>query len=322
MTENIKELLGQSIQLELVDIGASGPDWESYQSLRESARLLRFDPDSRDFRQNPSSGRKEVCINKAVTESTSKEIEIFLTESPYCSSTLEPDKERLSNYPYVDLFEVKQKCSVSSVTLEEGIRFAGFKRPDWIKLDTQGTELRIMKSLPKATLDRILVCEIEASIYPHYKQADTIGDIMNFFEAEDFWVVKVEEHWNTRRRKELNDELNAQFQGFDLKVFKHFTHKEPTTYELFYARTLKGCKKRGYSKDDYLRLYLSHFALGTFEYCIEILDCMIREFGPCETTQRLRELSISTIRDQVAKNRIPYLVESMKFRIGRLLTKA
>ena len=318
MTTNLLSLLS-NVSLELVDIGASGDSWETHQALRDHCRLLRFDPDDRDFRTENSAGEKEVCIHRAVTELDQSNIELFLTEFPYCSSTLEPDFNRIRNYPYIDWFTVKEKVSVPAITLQKGLEEAKFERPDWIKLDTQGTELRIMQSLPRTSLDRVLICEIEASIYPHYKGADTMGTIMDFFEKEEFWIVKTVAHNNTRCCKSLNEEIGGLFQGMGLKAYNHFRHQEPTTFELFYARTLEGCKRRNYSKDDYIRLFLCHYSLGTFEYCLEILDHVRTIFGDCDFISKLREKTVSELKNRVFSNYGAFIFDSLQNRAKRIL---
>jgi FkbM family methyltransferase len=308
-----------NVTLELVDVGASGETWETFRVLKCHSRLLRFDPDERDFRISDLTGDQEVCINRAVTELNEPSIELFLTEFPYCSSTLEPDLGRIKCYPYIDWFTVKKKISVPAITLSQGLEIAKFTRPDWIKIDTQGTELRIVQSLPKATLDQVLIFEIEASIYPHYKKADTVGAIFDFFEKEEFWIVKTVIHDNTRCSKVLNEEIGALFTGMGTKVYNHFRHREPTTFELFYARTLDGCQRRGYSKDDYMRLFLCHYSLGTLEYCLEILDHVQTIFGDCKSISELRKETLSVLKGRVESNYGAYIIDSLKNRALRFL---
>ena len=146
-----------------------------------------------------------------------------------------------------------------------------------------------------------------------------MGAMMKFFEEENFWIVKTVAHDNTRCSKGLNDEIEGLFQGMKLKVYNHFRHREPTTFELFYARTLEGCQRREYSKDDYIRLLLCHYSLGTLEYCVEILDHVQTIFGRCESMSKLREETLSALKYRVESNYRAYIFDSLQNRAKRLL---
>jgi FkbM family methyltransferase len=121
-----------------------------------------------------------VTINRIVTDREEKEIDFFLTESPFCSSALEPDMTALSAWPFQKLFTVERKVRLKAVQLMDALREAGIDRIDWLKIDTQGTDLRIFRSLPKTIQDNVLVAEFEPGILDAYKGEDKLFDVMNY----------------------------------------------------------------------------------------------------------------------------------------------
>src|SRR5258707_1616474 len=91
----------------LVDIGASGEIHAKWRSIAKYSICLAFDADEREmsFIENKSSGfKKLITVNRIVTDRKEEEIDFFLTQSPFCSSTLEPDLDKLSIWPFQNLF--------------------------------------------------------------------------------------------------------------------------------------------------------------------------------------------------------------------------
>lgn len=83
----------------LIDIGASGEIHSKWREIAPYSICVAFDADDREmtFTEKNSSGfKKLVTINRIVTDKPDKEVDFFLTRSPFCSSTLEPDLEKLS----------------------------------------------------------------------------------------------------------------------------------------------------------------------------------------------------------------------------------
>ena len=315
----IKLFQQENIFLTLGEIGASGEQWSLYESLKPIADLLRFDPDLRDIREVKGNNcRRVVTLNKAVVENEVEEVIFYLTKSPYCSSTLKPDRERLKNFSYANWFEIENEVKVPAITLNKALETADLSRLDWIKLDTQGTESRILNSIDRSTFDRLLVCDIEASLYPHYIGADTLPSMHELMLNNDFWIVEMRPHWNTRISADRLQTLKQRYNGRNNKIFQYSKHKEVTTLEFCYLRTIEGAKKHSYSQEEFLRLFLCHYVLGVYEYCLEILIEIEELFGKSELINTLRKETYTAMDYRVRKSMIPYYVEAILFRLRRL----
>lgn len=319
--KNIVQLLKQNnVSLILGDLGASGENWEVFELLKPIANLLRFDPDERDMREVlGTNGRRVITINRAVVEHDLDKVDFYLTNSPYCSSTLKPDFKRVKNYPYADLFEVKDIRQVSAITLNQAIISSDLSHIDWIKIDTQGTELRILNSISDDIFDRLLVCDIEASLYSHYIDADTLPSMHELMLEKDFWIVEMRPHWNTRISANRLKELEQRYKGKTQNIFQYSKHKEITTLELCYVRTLEGAKKQNYEFEQFICLFLCHFILEAFEYCLEILSEIENLFGNNEILDLLRQETFNSIDERTQRAQIPYYVDALIFRLKRML---
>src|SRR5262245_40799335 len=98
-TDIEKVLIALGSQPVLMDIGASGAPPLQWEPIAKSSVYVGFDPDSRQLYDLPDSKyARAVMVNAAVSaKPDDQELSFFLTASPYCSSTLMPDKKSLEN---------------------------------------------------------------------------------------------------------------------------------------------------------------------------------------------------------------------------------
>lgn len=175
----------------LIDVGASGSAPQIWKALAPYADYFGFDPDLREISLNTQTPyRNYTVINKAITDSTdATHINFFLTNSPYCSSTLEPNHAHLAHYAYADLFRVLGQEEVSSTTLNQVAAEQHLDRIHWLKLDTQGTDLRILNSLDSALSRTILAIDVEPGLQANYLNEDTFDEIQAVLLQRGYWLT-------------------------------------------------------------------------------------------------------------------------------------
>lgn len=171
----------------LVDVGASGGIHGRWKQIAKYAHCIAFDADDREMRvteQSSSGFRKLTTINRIVTDKTEQEVDFYLTASPFCSSSLEPDLQALAAWPFQSFFAVEKKVRLKAVRLPDVLREAGVNHIDWLKIDTQGTDLRIFRSLPTEMQRQVLVAELEPGILDAYKGEDKLHEVMRHMQDE------------------------------------------------------------------------------------------------------------------------------------------
>src|SRR5215831_19351761 len=149
VTPAIEPLLRQlDIHPILVDVGASAGPPAIWQPLAGRSTYVGFDPDRRDFPDAPAGGYARALIvpEAVVVDAAQAQAHFYLTRSPYCSSTLAPDTGALDDYAFAGEFEVEGEASVPATTLEAVLARYQLPGIDWLKLDTQGTDLRLFES--------------------------------------------------------------------------------------------------------------------------------------------------------------------------------
>ncbi|HEY8733033.1 MAG TPA: hypothetical protein VIL90_00615, partial [Puia sp.] len=220
----------------LIDIGASGGLHPKWKYIAKYAYCVAFDADEREFKiteQTNSGYKKLIHINRIVTDFPSASATFYLTRSPYCSSLLEPDEERLRPWLFKPLFQVEKVTSLPTVTLAETLQSAGISYIDWFKIDTQGTDLRLYKSIPDNIREKILFAEFEPGIMDAYKGEDKLYSVMQEMHAEGFWLSSM----NIKGTQRLQSKYVKQLGGF---LSERIIRTSPGWAELSYFRNPEG----------------------------------------------------------------------------------
>jgi hypothetical protein len=207
----------------LVDIGASGEIHEKWKRIAAHSICLAFDADDREmsFQEKTNSGfKKLITINRIVSDQPTAEIDFYLTASPFCSSTLEPDMNALAQWPFQDLFKVEKVVKLKSTQLADALKNAGLSYIDWMKTDTQGTDLRIFKSLPDDIRQRVVVAEFEPGIIDAYKGEDKLYQLIGYMTGSAFFMSSL-----------------------DVKGVQRISHKEIASWPDMQQRAFKGSHK-------------------------------------------------------------------------------
>jgi len=164
------DLLLKNRKLVGLDVGAQGgfnsdkffP--EKYNKYFES---ILVDP----LKDSLKNSESKHIINKGLW--SSKEIRklYVLNKRPQSSSMYEPDKNSLSVYGFKEkdfhLFDIKKTEMVECDTLSSSLKELNINTLDYLKIDTQGAELEILKGLENF---RPLIIKCEVQIFPMYKK--------------------------------------------------------------------------------------------------------------------------------------------------------
>jgi FkbM family methyltransferase len=288
----------------LIDIGASGGIHSKWKYIAKYAYCIAFDADDREFEINEETNkdyRKFVQVNRIVTAQPTGNAPFYLTSSPFCSSLLEPDEEKLRPWLFKPLFEVKKITSLPAVTLEETLHSANISYIDWFKVDTQGTDLRLYKSLPAKIKDTVLFAEFEPGIMDAYKDEDKLYSVMQEMHAQGFWLSSM----NVKGTQRLQNSYAQQIGNF---LSERIIRTSPGWAELTYFRNPEGLTIRNL-------FLLIVFALleRQFGYALELADQGIQQFQD----PLLGECRMSILKKiQKEKKKIPLIL--LKRKINKL----
>jgi Methyltransferase FkbM domain len=224
----------------LVDIGASGKIHPKWKKIAKYSVCIAFDADDRKFGyvENVASGFKKLYVyNCIVSDKESDKIDFFLTKSPYCSSTLEPDSVALAEWSFADKFIVEKKIRLNNTTLPKVLENLKINKIDWFKTDSQGIDLRLFKSLSNEIQDKVIVAEFEPGFIDAYKSEDKLYNIVGYMSSINFWLSG----FITKGTERLTQsDLSGITQNNLLKKFIQFSHRRsPGWAEMTYLNTFK-----------------------------------------------------------------------------------
>ena len=120
-------------------------------------------------------------IPKGLWSSNCKKKLYFINNRPSSSSMFEPDKDMFDLYGFKKinhkLFEVSKTVEIECTTIEESLKTLNEKKLDFLKIDTQGAELEILKGIGKYFP---LIIKTEVQIIPMYKKIPNWGELINY----------------------------------------------------------------------------------------------------------------------------------------------
>ena len=166
---NIEKLL-KNKKLIGLDVGAQG-GFNSDKFFPERYNKY-FESILVDPLKNSLEGKESThTINKGLWSSKGVRKLYILNKRPQSSSMYEPDKKSLSIYGFEEkdfhLFDVSKIETVEFDTLSSSLKALNINTLDYLKIDTQGAELEILKGLENY---RPLLIKCEVQIFPMYKK--------------------------------------------------------------------------------------------------------------------------------------------------------
>ncbi len=310
------------ISLTLVDVGASLEPFPPFRPLLGQATYVGFDPDLREMHTETSASGRRVIVNKAlVAEADRATARFFLTRNPTASSTLPPLGDALAPYLHAYRYDVVDEAEVPATTLAEALASADLDRADWIKLDTQGTDLRLLEGLDEPLLSSLMAVDAEPGFDQHYETEDVFGDLHRWMVERGFWMSDIVLTRAVRLRRDTFDSALGARSKLGRMRYEFTLKTSPTAAGPRYLRTLASLDKAGASRSDYLRLWACAFFSGNHPYALDVIvECRSRH-GADADTATLLDLTVRRNRSD-ARRGAWRLVEKVNVRnLKRFVTK-
>ena len=173
-------------QIKLLDIGSAGgiqPRWKDYAKF---IKFIGFDLDIAIKNTDVASKlplKSSTNFNSLLFEETTS-VKFYRTSEAEKSSIYEPNIEILNLFPNVERFRVITTKYESAKKIDD---FFGDKI-DFIKIDSQGSELNILKGA-EVLLQNVLGLEVEVEFIKIYKNQPLVTDVTIFLESAGFVLI-------------------------------------------------------------------------------------------------------------------------------------
>lgn len=293
----------------LIDIGASEGIHSKWKSIAKYSVCIAFDADQRDFSftTKESAGfRKLISYNCIVTEHQLGEADFYLTKSPYCSSLLKPDDRALKIWAFSDKFKVVNTEKIKTRSLPEVLAEQDIDYVDWFKTDSQGTDLRLFKSLGGDIIKNVLAAELEPGIIDSYSGEDKLYSILNFMNDNNFLLSEMVAKGSRRMSTETLGKITSN--NFFQKLVT-FSHKSsPGWAELFYLNN----KVTGLGIREHLLAWVFAVLQKQYGYAFEIAESGENKFEDA-IFNGMKKKSVSLIKRDVFRLKFfPSAIEKIK----------
>ena len=186
---NIIEEILKNEKLIVMDVGAQGgfnSDEFFSKKYNKFFDTILVDP----FKDSLKREQGKYIIDKGLWSSKCKKELFILNKRPESSSMFEPDENSLTIYDYKEkdfhLFEVSKTEIVDCDTLSASLQNLKINNLDYLKIDTQGAELEILKGLNNL---RPLLIKTEVQVFPMYKKEPAWTEIVSHLYKLDYIVI-------------------------------------------------------------------------------------------------------------------------------------
>lgn len=196
--KKLVDALPDDFTLTLADVGSAGGLKDRWKPLESRLRGLLFEPREAGAPVTESGRNRSYPV--ALGEAPGRR-ELRITAIPILSSLLEPGRELLTLYRKKGVQgRVERTVSVELEALDTLMRRDGI-RVDAMKVDTQGTELEILKGSVEALASSVLMVEAEMSFFERYVGQVVAPELMAWMHARGFQLI---EFYRPKRYIRLN----------------------------------------------------------------------------------------------------------------------
>ncbi|WP_198288378.1 FkbM family methyltransferase [Chamaesiphon minutus] len=204
MTRYLVEELGvfENDPIVICDVGARGgfePQWQVFSS---QACSIGFEPDPIEFARLQDSLSSATDRIYPLALGKQRERRLFsICRHPGGSSFYPADLHFIERFPpeYAQELTVTQTLEVETVSLDEFVRDYQISTIDFLKLDTEGSELDILQGARNILQNSVLGLSLEVLFHSSMRQQPTFSDIDRFLQAMGFQLFDLEIYRHARR---------------------------------------------------------------------------------------------------------------------------
>lgn len=174
----------------IVDIGANDGQWISAVRMSNNkTNALCLEPQPINFRRLTSRGLENVdFLNFAVGNRNGVATINEASNSGLSSSILQMGPAHQNAAPHV---KISRKLKIKIAKLSKILEDYRYKKM-FIKIDTQGYELEILKSINSETWDNIEAFEVEVNLVETYKNCGLIEEVIRLLRSRGFYPYRIE----------------------------------------------------------------------------------------------------------------------------------
>ncbi|MGH9386934.1 MAG: FkbM family methyltransferase [Vicinamibacterales bacterium] len=174
----------------IVDVGARGGLQESWNRIRENCVFVGFEPDAAEAERLQRGAKlNEQYVAKALYSECGM-VRFYHCVAPSRSSVYQPNARVVAAlYGTTDPFRVLRSAMIPVTTLDVLVAEGAIPAPDFIKLDTQGSELAILKGSTESLRMSLVGLETEVEFSSLYEGQPLFGEVDSFLRDAGYELI-------------------------------------------------------------------------------------------------------------------------------------
>ncbi len=193
----------ENCAVNIIDIGASGGIHPRFKKTINNLRAILFEPDPREFSRLKQSVPNDFLVLNTALAEIPGEVVFHLCKKQEVSSIYLPNEAFLINFPDIDRFSITKSVNMITDSLDNQLEQNDRTDIDFIKIDTEGSELSILKGAQK-NLRRVMGLEIEVCFAPIRKNQPLFHEIHRFVTEQGFQLLDLKRYYWQRRNISRN----------------------------------------------------------------------------------------------------------------------
>lgn len=182
----------------VVDVGCRWGFAAAWEQLGERCQVVGFDPDVAECERLREHYRSapQVEVVPLALGAKSGPATLHVTKDPSGNSLYPTVTDVVERFPALAGGQVERTLDIELTTLDEWCVQAGRTRVDVIKIDTQGSELEVLRGATR-TLATVRAVEVEVEFNPLYEGVALFGDIDRYLREHGFvlWRLRDLAHY-------------------------------------------------------------------------------------------------------------------------------
>ncbi len=187
--------------LTVVDVGARAgfePHWLFY---GDQAKLIGFEPDEKECKrlnkQMFNSGNSIFPV--ALHQNRGKKTFYITSYHLSSSSFYQPDMEFCKRFPDEANLVVEKTIEIDTIDFDSFANENHISSVDFIKLDTEGSELDILKGAVRSLRKSVIGVSVEVEFLPVHKDQPVFSEVDPFMRQNGFWLFDLSVYRKPRK---------------------------------------------------------------------------------------------------------------------------
>jgi FkbM family methyltransferase len=180
------EKLGKSRRLKIVDVGARGGLPKRWRPFFDQIEVIGFEPDPQECERLNALSHPYAAkyLPYALGDEDESEKTLHICRHGGSSSLLEPHSEFCDRFAFGSQMKVVRTCPVVVSRLDS---VCPDLEPHLIKIDTQGTELHVLRGAG-TVLNSVIAIDLEVEFVPQYLAQPLFADVDQYLRSLGFML--------------------------------------------------------------------------------------------------------------------------------------